>query len=64
MTGTIKNIAILLLLVCVSLSAAAQEEYTRYRRSSIYSIMINHTNQQFSEEIRKAYKSAIFGGDT
>lgn len=55
MTGTIKNIAILLLLVCVSLSAAAQEEYTRYRRSSIYSIMINHTNQQFSEEIRKAF---------
>lgn len=55
MTGTIKNIAILLLLMCVGLSVTAQEEDTRYRRSSIYSIMINHTNQQFSEEIRKAF---------
>ena len=53
MTGTIK-IAIIMLLLSVALSSTAQDG-NRYRRSSIYSILINHTEQKFSEDIRKAF---------
>lgn len=53
MTGTIK-IAIIMLLLSVALGSTAQDG-NRYRRSSIYSILINHTEQKFSEDIRKAF---------
>lgn len=53
MTGTIKT-AIILLLLSAALSSTAQDG-DRYRRSSIYSILINHTDQRFSEDIRQAF---------
>lgn len=53
MTGTIKT-AIFLLLLSAALYSTAQDG-DRYRRSSIYSILINHTEQRFSEDIRKAF---------
>lgn len=53
MTGTIKT-AIILLLLSAALSSTAQDR-DRYRRSSIYSILINHTDQRFSEDIRQAF---------
>ena len=33
----------------------AQEQSVDYRRSSIYSLLINHTEQQFASEIKQAY---------
>ena len=33
----------------------AQEKEVDYRRSSIYSLMINHTEQQFASEIKQAF---------
>ncbi len=36
-------------------SVFAQDSEMNYRRSSIYSIMINHTDQQFATEIKEAF---------
>ena len=33
----------------------AQESVSDYRRSSIYSVLVNHTNQQFANEIKEAF---------
>lgn len=48
-------------LVCLLLTAALQalaqspENSPQYRRSSIYSLLINHTEQKFASEIRSAF---------
>ena len=45
-----------LTLCCVTLSAQPQQnEQGEYRRSSIYSVLVNHTEQKFSSEIREAF---------
>lgn len=50
------NILFLLAVVCVSLAAQEPEEAEmKYRRSSIYSVLVNHTDQKFSEEIKEAF---------
>ena len=33
----------------------AQEPVSDYRRSSIYSVLVNHTDQQFANEIKEAF---------
>lgn len=35
--------------------ASAQEPVSDYRRSSIYSVLVNHTDQQFANEIKEAF---------
>lgn len=43
---------------CLSLltiCSYAQDPESNYRRSSIYSVLINHTEQKFSEEIKNAF---------
>lgn len=43
---------------CLSLFAVntfAQEPISDYRRSSIYSVLVNHTDQQFANEIKEAF---------
>jgi len=47
---------IILAFVVVSfLEAYAQDPASEYRRSSIYSVLINHTDQQFANEIKEAF---------
>lgn len=41
-------------LALLAANASAQDEGT-YRRSSIYSLMVNHTDQQFANEIKEAF---------
>ena len=53
MNGIIKTAAVLLL-VMTCMSVSAQEE-ARYRRSSLYSILINHSDQKFADEIRNSF---------
>lgn len=36
-------------------SVYAQEPVSDYRRSSIYSVLVNHTDQQFANEIKEAF---------
>ena len=44
-------------LIAFPLSAKAQQtEEMQYRRSSIYSLLINHTDQKFSKEIADVFK--------
>jgi hypothetical protein len=43
---------LLLIMICVSVSA---QEEARYRRSSLYSILINHSDQKFANEIRNSF---------
>lgn len=52
-----KHIFPLLFLALASLTANAQnnEADTKYRRSSLYSVLINHTDQKFADEIRTAF---------
>ncbi len=53
MNGIIKNsVMLLLIMICVSVSA---QEDARYRRSSLYSILINHSDQKFANEIRNSF---------
>ena len=33
----------------------AQETEAQYRRSSIYSVLVNHTDQQYASEIKEAF---------
>ena len=47
--------AIIFLLTVLFTCTSAQEQNIDYRRSSIYSILINHTDQQFASEIKQAY---------
>lgn len=42
-------------LAAASMSATAQDAETNYRSSSIYSVMVNHTNQKFAHEIKEAF---------
>ena len=46
---------IIFLLTVLFTYTSAQEQNIDYRRSSIYSILINHTDQQFASEIKQAY---------
>ena len=47
------TILAILMASCVGISA--QETTSDYRRSSIYSILVNHTDQQFANEIKEAF---------
>lgn len=52
----IKRIHILLAVACVSLPMNAQDQQElKYRRSSIYSMMVKHVNQDFAEDISKVF---------
>ena len=42
-------------LLTSSLVINAQESVSDYRRSSIYSVLVNHTDQQFANEIKEAF---------
>lgn len=46
---------ILSLLAIVTTKTIAQEPVADYRRSSIYSLMVNHTDQKFASEIKEAF---------
>lgn len=54
-----KTCIILILLVTSTIRIIAQEQGQEqaldYRRSSLYSLMINHTEQQFASEIKEAF---------
>ena len=47
-------LSIFTLSVCFGLAHAQDSEF-QYRRSSIYSILVNHTDQQFANEIKQAF---------
>ena len=49
-----KNI-FLALAVSIAMVGQAQETSVDYRRSSLYSVLINHTDQKFAEEIKEAF---------
>ena len=52
----IKRIHILLAVACVLLPMNAQDQQElKYRRSSIYSMMVKHVNQDFAEDISKVF---------
>lgn len=50
---------ILTLMMCtavmVSYAQTDHEDMMNYRRSSLYSLMVNHTDQQFANEIKEAF---------
>lgn len=46
---------ILSLSIAIAIGSNAQEPASDYRRSSLYSILINHTDQQFANEIKEAF---------
>lgn len=52
-----KKLYITLLTFCCCASVIAQEEPVemKYRRSSIYSVMVNHVDQKFASEIKEAF---------
>ena len=50
-----KRYIVLSILAVSFVTAFAQEDAQKYRRSSIYSLMINHTDQQFAKEIKEAF---------
>lgn len=51
-----KNIIICgILILCNVFQSYAQEEEMKYRRSSLYSLLINHDDQKFAEEIKDAF---------
>lgn len=43
------------LLLCAGVNAQSDNQEVRYRRSSLYSMMLEHTNEKFYEEIRDAF---------
>lgn len=43
------------LLMATAVESFAQESESNYRRSSIYSVLVNHTDQQFAGEIKEAF---------
>lgn len=50
-----KLYTIIFLFTVLLTNTSAQEQSVDYRRSSIYSLLINHTEQQFASEIKQAY---------
>lgn len=42
-------------LLVFALNVHAQEDEIKYRRSSIYSVLVNHTDQKFASEIKEAF---------
>lgn len=46
---------LLSLVMATAIGAFAQENESNYRRSSIYSVLVNHTDQQFASEIKEAF---------
>lgn len=46
---------LLSLLAVAAMQVKAQEAQPKYMRSSIYSVLINHTNQKFGTEIKEAF---------
>ena len=50
-----KTYIILIVLITSVITTSAQEQALDYRRSSLYSLMINHTDQQFASEIKEAF---------
>ena len=64
MNGTIKKVTtmrrMIMALLCSATTIAAfaqneQDDVMNYRRSSLYSLMINHTDQNFAKEIKEAF---------
>ena len=49
------SIVVLCMIMTFFNMAYAQEDDVKYRRSSIYSLLINHTEQKYSSEIKEAY---------
>ena len=45
----------LFVLLLTNIALFAQEPESNYRRSSIYSLLVNHTDQQFANEIKTAF---------
>lgn len=43
------------LIMATAIGTFAQEPESNYRRSSIYSVLVNHTDQQFASEIKEAF---------
>lgn len=43
------------LLLCAGVNAQSDNQEIKYRRSSLYSMMLEHTNEKFYEEIRDAF---------
>lgn len=43
------------IIIALTVNTTAQETNFEYRRSSIYSLLINHTEQQFANEIKEAF---------
>ncbi len=54
-----RHILFLMLLTLASVGVQAQEQSNetdiKYRRSSLYSILVNHTDQKFADEIKTAF---------
>lgn len=48
----IRNLIILGALAVNAILSYAQQTVADYRRSSIYSVLVNHTDQQFASEIK------------
>lgn len=46
--------------VMASYAQADHEDVMNYRRSSLYSLMVNHTDQQFANEIRRLSYRFLF----
>ena len=44
-----------IIIIALTINISAQETNSEYRRSSIYSLLINHTDQQFAHEIKEAF---------
>lgn len=51
----IRNLIILGALAVNAILSYAQQTVADYRRSSIYSVLVNHTDQQFASEIKEAF---------
>lgn len=51
----IRYIIVAITIIALTVKISAQETNLEYRRSSIYSLLINHTNQQFANEIKDAF---------
>lgn len=51
----IRNLIILGVLAVNAILSYAQQTVADYRRSSIYSVLVNHTDQQFASEIKEAF---------
>ena len=50
-----RRFLILALILCLACSVQGQSDTTKYRRGSIYSIMIKHENQPFADDLGKIF---------